>query len=83
MWQSASSRDVAANRNSARVTETRQSLRTSPNPPHRLAAPLSGAPFSVRLTGFAFFGPGFGFFGTGFGCDPFFTPSFGCGGFSR
>lgn len=78
VWQSSISRDAAANRDSARVTETRQPPRTSPQPPHRLRRPpLSSAPF-FGSPGF-FFGPGFGFFGNGFGCDPFFTPSFGCG----
>ncbi len=81
MWRN--SPGVAANRSSARVSETPQSQRAFPNPPHLPRRPfLGGAPFLFGSPGFAFFNPGFGFFGSGFGCDPFFAPSFGCSSFS-
>jgi hypothetical protein len=81
MWQS--SPRAAANRGSVRVSETRPSQRVFPNPPHIFRRPiLGGAPFLFGSPSFLFFSPGFGFVGSGFGCDPFFAPSFGCGGFS-
>lgn len=79
IWQT--SQPAAANRNSIRAIETRPSPPVFRNPPHLTRRPfLGGAPF-FGSPGFIFFSPGFGFFGNGFGCDPFFTPSFGCGGF--
>jgi hypothetical protein len=82
LWQS--SRDsAAANRDSVRLSETRGSQRAFPRPPHvpRRVPILAGPPFLFSSPGFLFFSPSFGFFGPGFGCDPFWTPSFGCNGF--
>ncbi len=77
MWIS---QRAAANRSSVRATQA-PPHRVLPNPPHIIRRPiLGGAPFLTGSPGFAFFNPGFGFFGPGFGCDPFWAPSFGCGG---
>lgn len=78
IWRN--SQGVTVNRSSVRVTEMPRAQRAFPTPPHLPRRPfLGGAPFLSGEPGFIFFNPGFGFFGNGFGCDPFFTPSFGCG----
>jgi hypothetical protein len=70
---------VTANRDSARISGARQPQHVFPKPPHVPRRPiLFGSPFLTGSPGFLFFGPTFGFFGSGSGCDPFFTPSFGC-----
>ena len=86
VWQK--SRDAAAaNRNMARITESRPPQRVFPKPPHMRRRPFLGSTLGLfSPPAFTFFSPTFGFFGPGFDfdfdCDPFFMPSFGCGSFS-
>jgi hypothetical protein len=79
VWQS--SPDAAANRNSARITETRTPQRVFPKPPHmRRRLPILAGPGLFFPPAFEFSSPIFGLYGPGFGCGPSWVFPFQCNG---
>jgi len=78
IWRN--SQGAAANRSSARVTETPQPQRAFPTPPHMRQRPILAGPGLFSPPAFIFSSPIYGLYGPGFGCGPSWVYPFQCNG---